>query len=74
MDVSIGETTRKPRRQVDARHGMQPEATAVTHDDIAIRAYELYLARGGQSGSDIDDWLCAERELATRGTTPPYDS
>jgi hypothetical protein len=31
---------------------------------IAQRAYELYLARGGTHGSDWDDWLTAERELA----------
>jgi hypothetical protein len=74
VDVSIGEATHKPRRQVDPRLGSQPDATAVTHDDIAIRAYERYLARGGQNGSDIDDWLCAERELTTQGATRPYES
>lgn len=37
---------------------------------IAARAYELYLARGGAHGSDWDDWLTAERELAgTRSET-----
>ena len=37
---------------------------------IAARAYELYLARGGTHGSDWDDWLTAERELAgTRSDT-----
>jgi hypothetical protein len=30
---------------------------------IAQRAYELYLARGGEHGRDADDWLQAEREL-----------
>src|SRR5919201_6131733 len=30
---------------------------------IAWRAYELYLARGGQPGHDLDDWLAAEGEL-----------
>jgi Protein of unknown function (DUF2934) len=33
-------------------------------DRIAMRAYELYLARGGAEGGDFDDWLAAERELA----------
>jgi hypothetical protein len=28
-----------------------------------MRAYELYLARGGSDGQDFDDWLAAEREL-----------
>ncbi|HEY2433189.1 MAG TPA: DUF2934 domain-containing protein [Vicinamibacterales bacterium] len=30
---------------------------------IAMRAYELFLARGGADGRDFDDWLAAEREL-----------
>jgi hypothetical protein len=30
---------------------------------IAKRAYELFLARGGENGHDLDDWLQAEREL-----------
>ena len=32
-------------------------------DRIALRAYELYLARGGSDGADFDDWIAAEREL-----------
>jgi hypothetical protein len=32
-------------------------------DQIARRAYEIFLARGGQHGRDADDWLQAEREL-----------
>lgn len=30
---------------------------------IAKRAYELYLQRGGQDGSALEDWLQAEREI-----------
>lgn len=36
---------------------------APTHQRIEKRAYELYLARGGQPGNEQDDWLRAEREL-----------
>jgi Protein of unknown function (DUF2934) len=32
-------------------------------DRIAARAYELYLARGGSHGLDMEDWLVAEREV-----------
>jgi len=32
-------------------------------DRIAERAYELYLARGGEHGNDWEDWLTAEREI-----------
>ena len=33
-------------------------------EQIAARAYELYLARGAADGQDFDDWIAAERELA----------
>jgi hypothetical protein len=32
-------------------------------EEIRIRAYEIYIERGGQPGHDVDDWLQAEREL-----------
>jgi hypothetical protein len=35
----------------------------VTDDDIARRAYDLYVARGCEDGHDMDDWAQAEREL-----------
>ena len=37
-----------------------------TYDDIAQKAYERYLKRGGGDGRDFDDWIEAERELAKR--------
>jgi len=30
---------------------------------IRRRAYELYVERGNQSGSELDDWLQAEEEV-----------
>jgi len=35
----------------------------ITKDDVARRAYELFLARGGAEGHDVEDWLEAERQL-----------
>ena len=32
-------------------------------DRIAQRAYEIYVARGGDQGTQLDDWLEAEREI-----------
>ena len=32
-------------------------------DDIRMRAYQRYLERGGDHGTDFEDWLAAEREL-----------
>jgi hypothetical protein len=39
-------------------------------EDIAKRAYEIYLQRGSLPGYEVDDWLQAEAELtasAARG-------
>jgi len=36
------------------------------HEDIARRAYELYLRRGATHGLALADWLEAERELTRR--------
>ena len=33
------------------------------HDEIAIKAYELYESRGAADGSDVEDWLQAEKEI-----------
>jgi|SRR5580658_4070897 hypothetical protein len=32
-------------------------------EQIAARAYELYLRRGGEDGRDLEDWLLAEDEV-----------
>ena len=33
------------------------------HQEIAARAYQLYLERGRKDGYEMDDWLQAEYEL-----------
>jgi Protein of unknown function (DUF2934) len=35
----------------------------VSRDDIARRAFQLYMARGRVHGYDVADWLAAEQEL-----------
>jgi len=35
-------------------------------DEIARRAYEIYLERGSGPGRDLDDWLRAEQELKAK--------
>ena len=39
-----------------------------TTEEIQLRAYEIYVERGGIHGLDTDDWLQAERELSARNT------
>lgn len=42
----------------------EPTRSAVTSgEQIAARAYQLYLARGCTEGRALDDWLQAEAEL-----------
>jgi DUF2934 family protein len=45
----------------------RPAFIVLSVEDIARRAYELYLERGRADGFDRDDWRRAERELALRG-------
>lgn len=56
--------TKKPATKTASR----PETTTYSdadRDAIARRAYELFQARGGEHGYEIEDWLQAERELRT---------
>jgi len=45
-----------------------------THEEIARRAFEIYLERGGESGGELDDWFAAEKELAESHETDPHES
>jgi hypothetical protein len=44
----------------------KPVTRTPTDEEIRLRAYEIYLQRGGMHGFDRDDWLEAERELSGR--------
>lgn len=59
-------TTRKPRA------AKAPALMPPSDHEIRIRAYELYLERGGHAGDPLADWLRAESELtsARGGLTP----
>lgn len=60
---------RHPRHEPDANEPIKasdaPAGAELTHDAIAVRAYELYVARGCADGCDVDDWLQAERDLGS---------
>jgi hypothetical protein len=61
----------KERQDVESQATFAPKGEAVSAsvadsprlEEIRIRAYEIYMERGGQPGHDLDDWLQAEREL-----------
>ena len=46
-----------------ARAKELPSITLSLEERIRHRAYELYLQRGNQPGSAVDDWLQAEEEI-----------
>ena len=45
------------------RSDSSPQRRHPITEAIEKRAYELFLARGGENGHDLDDWLQAEQEL-----------
>jgi len=49
------------RRASTSRRQTAP--TLPTEFDIAARAYQLFIQRGGEHGRDLDDWLMAKGEL-----------
>jgi hypothetical protein len=57
---SLSPATQKPRT---ATH--QP-----TQEEIALRAYLIYLQRGGAPGNEFEDWMQAERELLGENGKP----
>ena len=46
-----------------ARAKETPIEALPLEERIRRRAYELYVDRGNQSGSELDDWLQAEEEI-----------
>lgn len=54
-----------PRASAQAHSDPSPEPTA---ESIAERAYEIFVQRGGEPGSAVDDWRRAETELRAGAT------
>jgi hypothetical protein len=76
MAVAPGEFMAKPAKKNSngaPQNSGDTTAAMIDRDRLAQRAYELYLARGGQDGADLDDWLTAEQELRGGGATANRD-
>jgi hypothetical protein len=64
--------TTRPRREQSSpvtkstANDVSTTTSSLTHGDIAMRAYELYLADGATAGRDLEHWLRAESELRDR--------
>lgn len=48
----------------------KPAPVVVTHEMIAVRAYEIYLSRGDGGGDPLADWITAEQELRAAEPAP----
>jgi hypothetical protein len=60
----------KPRRSGSANASApSASASAVHAEAIRSRAHELFQARGGLHGRDLDDWLEAERQIVATLTS-----
>ena len=46
-----------------ARAKEPPIETLSIEERVRRRAYELYVQRGNEAGSELDDWLQAEEEI-----------
>jgi hypothetical protein len=74
--VAPGDLMAKPAKKNNngaPQNSGDATAAMIDRDRLAQRAYELYLARGGQDGADLDDWLTAEQELRGGGATANRD-
>jgi hypothetical protein len=48
----------------DALKTPEPTGVQPSEEEIAVRAYYIYMERGGVDGNAAEDWLQAERELS----------
>jgi hypothetical protein len=40
------------------------------YEKIALRAYQIFERRGGETGHDLEDWLEAERSVRDEAVRP----
>jgi hypothetical protein len=52
-----------PVRSTNAEPVASAPRSVPSHEQLARRAYEIFLARGGTPGNPEQDWFQAEREL-----------
>lgn len=62
--------SKKVKSSLPTTKKSRAEKSAPTHEEIALRAYEIYLERGGAPGDALQDWTRAERELMEKGSRP----
>jgi hypothetical protein len=56
--------TERGKKTAGGRGGKAPvKPPAPSQEEIARRAYEIFLRRGGEPGHEAEDWQEAEKEL-----------
>ena len=61
-----------PRLVTKSSRIPSPDTAPPLHEQITLRAYELFLHEGGGHGRDVHHWLRAERELLeSQAPAPP---
>lgn len=63
--IKAGGARALPRELKDLKD-LKPASATPTREEIARRAYEIYVARGRTGGHETEDWVQAERELMAR--------
>ncbi|HUB79005.1 MAG TPA: DUF2934 domain-containing protein [Bryobacteraceae bacterium] len=56
--------SRKQQRRRNEQAAQPAQSVIPREEQIRQRAYEIYLQRGELPGSEIEDWLQAESEVA----------
>ena len=54
------DSTKQRVTKAQAQMAADPTGNSSPDDEIRRRAYEIYLERGDQPGTELDDWLQAE--------------
>jgi hypothetical protein len=60
----------KTAAEPKARTPRSSKKNVPTHEEIAQRAYHIYLERRGAPGNPFEDWTRAERELTQAKAKP----
>ena len=56
-------SARSPRGTAKTSTDSSRKSAAPTHEQIAMRSFEIYLSRGAAAGHELEDWYQAVREL-----------
>jgi hypothetical protein len=57
-------TVASPESKNGSSNGARP-----SYEQVQVRAYEIFVARGAAHGRDWDDWFRAEQELSASAAT-----